>query len=68
MAHARERGITLEAYLNELVRKDSGATVAAPLSGKERANAFLAWAQAHRPTPPLSDGAVSRASLYPYRP
>lgn len=36
-------------------------------TGEEKARAFVQWAQSHRYTPPLSDEAISRASLYPDR-
>ena len=36
-------------------------------SGEERARAFVQWAKSHRDTPPLSNEAISRASLYPDR-
>jgi len=34
------------------------------LTSEERAAAFEAWAASHRVTPPLSDDAVSRESIY----
>lgn len=34
------------------------------LSPDEDAKAFLDWSASHRPTPPLSDYAVSRESMY----
>jgi hypothetical protein len=36
-------------------------------SGEEKARAFVQWAKGHRDTPPLSDDAISRASMYPDR-
>ena len=36
-------------------------------SGEEKARAFVLWAKSHRDTPPLSDEAISRASLNPDR-
>lgn len=36
-------------------------------SGEEKARAFVQWAKSHRDTPPLSDDAISRASLNPDR-
>jgi len=33
----------------------------------EKASAFVQWAKSHRYTPPLSDEAISRTSLYPDR-
>jgi len=34
------------------------------MTSQERARAFEEWAQSHRPTPPLSDEAISRETLY----
>jgi hypothetical protein len=39
-------------------------SAAAPTNGEEKARAFVHWAKNHRDTPPLSDEAVSRASMY----
>jgi len=36
-------------------------------NGRDKAEAFVAWAKGHSPSPPLSDEAVSRASLNPDR-
>jgi Arc/MetJ-type ribon-helix-helix transcriptional regulator len=36
-------------------------------NGRDRAEEFAAWAKSHRPSPPLSDEAVGRASLNPDR-
>jgi hypothetical protein len=36
-------------------------------NGDEKAKDFVEWAKSHRETPPLSDEAVSRASLNPDR-
>ena len=33
--------------------------------GEEKARAFLEWAESFPDTPPLSDDAISRASMYP---
>jgi hypothetical protein len=65
LARAQERGLTLDAYLKALVRKEATLAVATPRSGKEKAQAFVAWAKGHRSTTPLSDEAISRATLYP---
>lgn len=48
-------------------REEGGPPVPQNLSGEEKARAFVAWAKGHRDTPPLSDEAVSRASMYPDR-
>jgi hypothetical protein len=67
LARARERGLTLDAYLDDLVKREAGIAAGGQMSGKERAEAFVAWAKGHRATPPLSDEAISRSSIYPDR-
>jgi hypothetical protein len=36
-------------------------------NGKQKAREFVEWANSHPDTPPLSDEAISRASLNPDR-
>jgi Arc/MetJ-type ribon-helix-helix transcriptional regulator len=36
-------------------------------TGEEKAREFVQWAKSHRDTPPLSDEAISRASMNPDR-
>jgi hypothetical protein len=67
IVRARARGVSLDDYLQALVEKDVGFGVATGTSGEEKARAFVQWAKSHRDTPPLSDEAVSRASMYPDR-
>ena len=68
MARAQARGVSLDDYLQELVEKDIGfAAGATETKGEEKARAFVQWAKSHRDTPPLSDEAISRASMYPDR-
>ena len=67
LALAGERGLTLDALLNDLVTREAGVVAGAQLTGKEKARAFVVWAGSHRPTPPLSDEAISRATMYPDR-
>ncbi len=64
LARARERGLTLDAYLDDLVKREAGIVAGEQMSGKVRAEAFVAWAKSHRATPPLSDEAISRSSMY----
>jgi len=68
LARAQAHGLTLDAYLKDLVKKEAALAVGPKRSGKEKAQAFVAWAKGHRPTKLLSDEAISRASLYPDRP
>jgi hypothetical protein len=67
LARAQERGLSLNDYLQELVTREAGLVAATGKSGKEKASAFVQWAKSHRYTPPLSDEAISRASMYPDR-
>jgi hypothetical protein len=63
-AQARASGLTVEEYLLAVVE---GAVLPMPpkaLSAEERAAAFEAWSAGHRPTPSLSDYAVTRESMY----
>ena len=65
VARARERGLTLDAYLEELVKRDAGAGLAP--KERQKAQAFVAWAKGHRSTTLLSEEAISRSTLYPDR-
>ena len=67
IVRARARGVSLDDYLQALVEKDVGFASATRTSGEEKARAFVQWAKGHRDTPPLSDEAISRASMYPDR-
>lgn len=63
-AQAQASGMTLEEYLLSVVEGAVLQTTQKPLSAEERAVAFEVWSAGHRPTPPLSDYAVSREGLY----
>jgi len=67
LAQAQERGLTLDAYLADLVKREAAVVAARQLSGKQKAQAFIAWAKSHRLTPPLSNDAISRSTIYPDR-
>lgn len=67
IARAQQRGLTLDAYLKDLVEKEASLAAITRSSGKEKALAFVAWAKGHRPTKPLPDEGVSRARFYPDR-
>ncbi|MCS6859944.1 MAG: hypothetical protein NZT92_06455 [Abditibacteriales bacterium] len=65
-AEAAARGIPVSAYAQTLIEQAllpvNQKEVPAP---HERARAFREWAESHsRETPPLSDFAVSRESIY----
>jgi hypothetical protein len=63
LTQAQASGMTLEDYLLSMVE---GAVLlkAQESSSEERAAAFEAWSAGHRPTPLLSDYAVSREAMY----
>jgi hypothetical protein len=64
LAQAQANGMTLEEYLLSMVEGAAFSATQKTLSPDERASAFEAWSANHRPTPDLSDYAVSRESLY----
>src|SRR5579859_5903580 len=64
LAQAEASGMTLEEYLLSLVESAALAKEQKISSAEERATAFEAWSGGHRPTPPLSDYAVSREAMY----
>jgi hypothetical protein len=67
-ALAQARGLSLSEYLQEIaVREAAHFPALAATSGEDRARAFLEWAESFPDTPPLSDDAISRASMYPDR-
>jgi len=67
LARAQEHGLTLDAYLEDLVKKEARLAAGMHPSPKEKAQAFVAWAKGHRPTKPLSEEAIRRTTLYPDR-
>jgi hypothetical protein len=64
---AQERGLSLSEYIQELVRRDIGLCAPAKTDAEEKARAFVQWAKSHRITPPLTDAAISRETMYPDR-
>jgi len=63
-AQAQARGMTVEEYLLAVVETAMQPQTQQAVSAEERAAAFEAWSASHRPTPPLSDYAVSREGIY----
>jgi hypothetical protein len=63
LAQAQASGMTVEEYLLSVVEAVIPRAQKI-LSAEERAAAFEAWSAGHRPTPPLSDYAVSRDGIY----
>lgn len=63
-AQAQASGMTVEEYVLSMVEGAVLPTTVKTLPPEERAAAFEAWSVGHRPTPPLSDYAVSREAMY----
>jgi hypothetical protein len=65
-ARARERGVSVDAYLRQLVdQKESESERTDGLSSQERVRLLREWASGHSTnTPLLSDDAISRESIY----
>ena len=63
-AQAQASGMTVEEFLLSVVVSALLPARQHTLSAEERAKEFEAWSAGHRPTPPLSDYAVSRDAMY----
>ena len=65
-ARARERGVSVDVYLRELIdEKGTGPEGGNGLSSQERVRMLRDWASGHSAnTPLLSDNAVSRENTY----
>jgi hypothetical protein len=75
-AQASEQGLSADRVARRVLaqvltpgadREEGASPAGSGTSGEEKARAFAQWAKSHRHTPPLSDEAVSRASMYPDR-
>jgi hypothetical protein len=64
IAQAQLAGMTVEQYVLSMVEGIAVPSTYDVLSAVQRAEAFQAWSAAHHTTPPLSDYAVSRESMY----
>ncbi len=64
LTQAQASGMTLEEYLLSMVEGAVLLKAHENSSAEERAAAFEAWSAGHRPTPLLSDYAVSREAMY----
>jgi hypothetical protein len=65
-ARARERGVSVDVYLRELIdRKRTESESSNGLDSQERLRLLREWVSVHRTNSPLlSDDAISRASIY----
>ena len=64
-AEAQARGVPLEQHPTSRLIDQAPAALA--MTPRERARAFVEWAESHPDTPPLSDEAISRESIYAKR-
>jgi hypothetical protein len=64
VAQAQASGLSVEEYVLSLVEGAALPGIKNALSPEERAAAYEAWSAQHRPTPPLSEHAVSREAMY----
>jgi hypothetical protein len=64
LSQAKASGMTLEEYLLSMVEGAVLLKAQESSPAEERAAAFEAWSAGHRPTPLLSDYAVSREAMY----
>ena len=63
LAQAQERGLSLEAYLEQVLQERSRTLTPASIDPAGRARLFETWAHSHPLTPPLPDEAVQRENL-----
>ena len=68
-ARARERGVSVDVYLRELIdQKGTESERSNDLSPQERVRLLREWASGHsRDTPVLSENIISRESIYEER-
>ena len=68
-ARARERGVSVDVYLRELIdQKGTESESGNGLSPQERVRLLREWASGHSPdTPVLSENVISRESIYEER-
>lgn len=64
LAQAQANGMSLKDYLLSMVEGVALSASQKASSPDQRADAFEQWARNHRASPPLSDHAVSRESMY----
>jgi len=63
LAQAQARGLSLEAYLEQVLQERSRTMVPPNIDVAERASAFETWAHSHPLTPPFPDEVVRREQL-----
>jgi Arc/MetJ-type ribon-helix-helix transcriptional regulator len=67
--HFRSADELIKAGIKALRTMNAASAYRATLevTGEEKAREFVQWAKSHRDTPPLSEEAISRASMNPDR-
>ncbi len=64
-ARARERGVSVDVYLRELINQKEAESETRRLSSQERVRLLREWASGHSTNNPvLSDDAISRENIY----
>lgn len=63
LAQAQARGLSLEAYLEQVLQERSRSLAPQSPDAAERAGLFETWAHGHPLTPPLPDAALRRENL-----
>ena len=63
LALAQARGLSLEAYVEQVLQERSNTAITPFTGAAEKASAFEAWAHNHPPAPPLPDDALRREHL-----
>lgn len=69
-AKAHAQGVSAEQYAARVLEMDlvdACLPAMEEMSAEDKAREFVQWAKSHRHTPPLSDEAISRATMYPDR-
>lgn len=64
---AQGRGLSLTDYILEILGREAAREKVPIMSGEEKAQAFLKWADSFPDVPLLSDEAIGRDNLYPDR-
>ena len=64
---AQERGISPTDYILVILAREPARAKASTMSGEEKSQAFLKWADSFPDVPLLSDEAIGRDNLYPDR-
>jgi len=64
VARAQERGLSIDEFLQEIAEREAALATLPAASSEDKIRSFIEWADSFPDTPPLSDEAISRASMY----